>query len=177
MYIKEAPNLKSFPFPESQFRLPSQEDKKIEGILLRYPNKQAALLPVLWVCQRFHGWISPSIIDYVSHRLDVPTALVKGVVSFYSMFFTKPVGKNVIWICRTLSCELRGAKDLEKHLEKKLMCKVGQTSSDDQFTLLKAECLAACDKAPVLQINDEYCENPTMQQLDQILESLKRSPQ
>lgn len=113
------------------------------------------------------------MIAWVAQRLELSTAVVKGVVTFYTMFFEHPVGEHVIWVCRTLSCDLRGGKAIQEHLEKKLGCKAGHTSSDGKFTLLKAECLAACGQAPMVQIDDDYFENLTTEKLDQIIERFR----
>jgi len=154
------------------FALTAERDKQVEALLARYPNTRAALIPVLWVCQRQHGWISPEVIDWVAQRLDLSTASVKGVVTFYTMFFDKPVGEHVIWVCRTLSCDLRGGKAIQEHLEKRLGCHAGGTSADGKFSLMKAECLAACGQAPMVQIDDDYHENLTVESLDRILDSV-----
>ena len=151
--------------------LSPQREKQIDELLPRYPNARAALLPVLWICQREHGWISPEVIEYVANRLQLSTAVVKGVVTFYTMFFDEPVGENIVWICRTLSCDLRGAKAIQEQLEERLGCHPGQTSADGKFTLLKAECLAACGQAPMVQINDRYYENLDAAKLDAIIEA------
>lgn len=152
------------------FALNPDGQTRVEELLRRYPTRRAALIPVLWVCQRQHGWISPEIIEFVAGLLDISTAAVKGVVTFYTMFFEEPVGKNVIWVCRTLSCDLRGGKMIQEHLEKRLGCHVGGTSKDGRFTLLKAECLAACGQAPMVQIGDDYHENLTIEELDRIID-------
>jgi NADH-quinone oxidoreductase subunit E len=154
------------------FALNPEREKQVTELLKRYPTKRAALLPLLWMCQRDNGWVSPEVIDYAAGRLELSTAVVKGVVTFYTMFFEKPVGKNVVWVCRTLSCDLRGAKAIEEHLEKRFSCHVGQTSADGRFTLLRAECLAACGQAPMVQINDAYFENLDTAKLDQIIDGL-----
>lgn len=156
------------------FALSPAREQQIALLLERYPTKRAACLPVLWLCQREHGWISPEVIVFVAERLDLSTAVVKGVVTFYTMFFEHPVAPNVVWVCRTLSCELRGAKAIQEHLENRLKCKVGGTSEDGKFTLLKAECLAACGQAPMIQINDKYFENLSLQELDDIIDSVER---
>ena len=153
------------------FALTPEREKQVDEILTRYPERRAALLPVLWLCQRQNGWISPEVGEYVSKRLELSTAVIKGVVTFYTMFFDEPVGENVVWVCRTLSCDLRGGKAIQDHLEKKLGCRAGHTSADGKFTLLKAECLAACGQAPMVQINDYYYENLDVQQLDRILDA------
>jgi len=152
------------------FALNSEGQKQVEDLLRRYPTRRAALLPVLWVCQRQNGWISPDVVDFVANFLDISTAAVKGVVTFYTMFFDEPVGTHVIWVCRTISCDLRGGKLLQEHLERRLGCPVGETSKDGKFTLLKAECLAACGQAPMVQIGDAYYENLTIEELDRIID-------
>ena len=131
------------------FALPPEREKELDEILTHYPEKRAACLPALWLCQKAHGWVSPEVIDYVAERLELTTAQVKGVVTFYTMFFEEPVAPNVVWVCRTLSCDLRGAKAVQEHLEKRFGCHAGETSSDGRFTLLKAECLAACGQSPL----------------------------
>ena len=152
------------------FALPSDREDELVEILTHYPEKRAACLPALWLCQKVNGWISPDVIAYVAERLELTTAQVKGVVTFYTMFFEEPVAPNVIWVCRTLSCELRGGKMVQEHLEQRFGCHAGQTSSDGRFTLLKAECLAACGQAPMVQINDDYHENLTLEKLDSIID-------
>lgn len=155
------------------FSLDSDRDRELEAILGRYPNPRAAVLPALWLCQEQHGWISPEVIAFVAERLGVTTAVVKGVVTFYTMYFEHPVGEHVIWVCRTLSCDLRGAKTIQEHLEQRLGCRVGETTADGKFTLLKAECLAACGYAPMVQIGDRFHENLTTDKVDAILAELR----
>ncbi len=154
------------------FTLNPEGEKKVDAILGRYPNKRAACLPVLWLCQRQHSWISPDVIEYVAERLELSTAAVKGVVTFYTMFFEHEVAPNVVWVCRTLSCDLRGGKVIQEHLEKRFGCHAGQTSKCGKFTLMKAECLAACGQAPMVQINDDYFEDLTIAKLDQIIDDI-----
>jgi len=152
------------------FALTPERENEVEELLSRYPTTRAALIPILWVCQRQNGWVSPEVIQWVADRLELSTAQVKGVVTFYTMFHQEPVGENVIWVCRTLSCDLRGAKAIQEHLEEKLGCHAGGTSKDGKFTVLKAECLAACGQAPMVQINDDYHENLTLEEVDAILD-------
>ena len=160
------------------FTLAAESEKIVDELLTRYPTKQAACLPLLHLCQRQVGWVSPDVIQYVSQRLAMSASEVQGVVTFYTMYHQKPVAPNVVWVCRTLSCELRGARELQEHLEKRLGCHVNGTSKDGLFTLKKAECLAACGQAPMVQINDDYHENLTTDALDRILDDIaaKTSP-
>lgn len=154
------------------FALTPEREKKVEDLLAQYPTKRATLLPVLWLCQEQHGHISPEVIEYVAARLDVSTAAVKGVVTFYTMYFDRPVGEHVIWVCRTIACELRGAKTVQEHLEKRLGCHAGHTSKDGKFTLLQAECLAACGQGPMVQIDDDYYENLDLPKVDRVIDAL-----
>jgi NADH-quinone oxidoreductase subunit E len=153
------------------FALTPEREQEVDDILTRYPERRAALLPVLWLCQRQNRWISPEVVEYVAERLGLSTSIVKGVVTFYTMFFDEPIGENVVWVCRTLSCDLRGGKAIQEHLESRLGCTAGHTSSDGKFTLLKAECLAACGQAPMVQINDYYYENLDVELLDRIIDT------
>jgi NADH-quinone oxidoreductase subunit E len=154
------------------FTLAAESEKIVDELLTRYPTKQAACLPLLHLCQRQAGWVSPDVIQYVSRRLELPASEVQGVVTFYTMYHQKPVAPNVVWVCRTLSCELRGARELQAHIEKRFGCGVNGTSQDGLFTLKKAECLAACGQAPMVQINDDYHENLTVDALDRILDDI-----
>ena len=156
------------------FALTPEREKRVDELLVRYPQKRAAAIPLLWICQRQNGWVSPEVIDYVAKRLDLSTAVVKGIVTFYTMFFEHEVAKNVVWVCRTLSCDLRGGKEIQEHLEKRFGCHAGETSKDGKFTLLKAECLAACGQAPMVQINDDYYENLTLEKLDAIIDGIAK---
>ncbi|MCG8555059.1 MAG: NADH-quinone oxidoreductase subunit NuoE [Proteobacteria bacterium] len=152
------------------FTLSAESERIVDELLTRYPTKRAACIPVLHLCQRQEGWVSPDVKAYVSKRLAMDPSEVHGVVTFYTMYHQERVARNVIWVCRTLSCELRGARAIQKHLEARLGCGLGGTSSDGKFTLLAAECLAACGQAPMIQLNDEYHENLTIQKLDAIVD-------
>ena len=154
------------------FSLPPESEKIVDELITRYPQKRAVCLPLLHLCQRHNGWISPDVIEYAAKRLDIETSEVLGVVTFYTMYHQKPVARNVVWVCRTLSCELRGAHEIQKHLEKRFGCGVNGTSKDGKFTLKTAECLAACGQAPMVQINDHYFENLTLAGLDRILDEI-----
>jgi NADH-quinone oxidoreductase subunit E len=162
------------------FSLPKEKEKVVDELLTRYPTKMAACIPVLHLCQEEIGWVSPEIIEYVAKRLSLSTSQVKGVVTFYTMYHQHEVAKNVIWVCRTLSCELRGAKIIQEHLEKRLGCRVGETSRDGKVTLLKAECLASCGTGPMIQLNtargSEFREDLTIEETDRILDELGVAP-
>lgn len=158
------------------FSLSEEKEKVVDELIARYPTKRAACIPVLHLCQEEQGWVSPDIIEYVAQRLGMTTSQVKGVVTFYTMYHQHEVAPNVIWVCRTLSCELRGGKAIQEHLEKRLGCSVGGTSRDGKVTLLKAECLASCGTGPMVQLNDEFREDLTVEKLDRLLDELGVAP-
>ncbi len=157
------------------FELTPERLAIFEELAPKYPTKQALTIPLLHICQEQHGWVSEEVIQYVAKKLDLSTADVQGVVTFYTMFMQKQVGRNVVWVCRTLSCELMGARDLTHALEKKLGCHVGETTADGEFTLLNAECLAACGQAPMIQLNDKFYENLTPEQVGAIVDEARRT--
>ncbi len=157
------------------FALNAEQNQRLEQILSRYPNKMAACIPVLHLCQEANAsWVSDEVIEFVAQRLELPTAHVKGVVTFYTLFNQKPVGKHQLWVCQTLSCALRGSDKILEHCEKRLGCHVGETSKDGKVTLRTAECLASCGSAPMMQVDKTYYENLTIEQVDRILDSLVR---
>lgn len=151
------------------FTLTSDREAVANKLIERYPVPRAACIPILHLCQQQHGHITSDIIAFVAGKLGMTTAQVQGVVTFYTGFHQQPVAPNVVSVCRTLSCDLRGGKVIQEHLEKKFGCKPGHTSRDGRFTLLKAECLAACGQAPMVQINDDFYENLTLEKLDAII--------
>jgi NADH-quinone oxidoreductase subunit E len=156
------------------FALTPERERELTEILTRYPTKMAACIPALHLCQDQNGWIGDDIVDWVAHRLDLPPAHVKGVVTFYTLFNQQPVGKHTVWVCRTLPCALRGAGDVLHHCEKKLGIHAGETTADGKVTLKTAECLASCGTAPMIQVDKQYYENLTLAEVDKILDKLTR---
>ncbi|HEX6439530.1 MAG TPA: NADH-quinone oxidoreductase subunit NuoE [Candidatus Binatia bacterium] len=147
--------------------------KKFEETVRRYPKKEAAMLPVLYLAQQEFGYLGPEAIDYVAKLMDQSPARVHGVVSFYTMLNMKPIGRHHIQVCRTLSCALGGAEKITDFIRKKLDIDLGQTTADGRFTLSEVECLASCGTAPMMQINDDYYENLNEEKVTEILDSLK----
>jgi NADH-quinone oxidoreductase E subunit len=147
-------------------------EAKVNAVVARYPEPQAALLPILWLVQRTKGWVDLDSEAWIASRVGVSPAHVHGVVTFYTMYKRRPWGKYHIQVCTTLSCMLRGSDDLMAHLEKRLGIKPGQTSADGRFSLIKVECLGSCGTAPMLQLNDDYHENLTIESLDRLLDGL-----
>jgi NADH-quinone oxidoreductase E subunit len=141
--------------------------------LKRYPTRQAALIPALWLAQREFGWISPQAEEYIANLMDLPIAHIRGVVTFYTMFYRKPVGRFNFEVCTNLSCRLRGADHIVDCIRGRLGIEPGQTTADGKFTLSTAECLASCGTAPMLQLNHEdYHENLTVEKTLRLIDEL-----
>jgi len=154
------------------FSLNSEQSAQLDQIIARYPAKQAACIPALDLCQRANGnWASDEVIEFVAQRLELSTAHVRGVVTFYSLLNEKPAGQRQIWVCRTLSCALRGSEALLRRCEARLGIQAGETTKDGTWSLRTAECLASCGTAPVVQIDQTYHENLTPEQLDLLLDA------
>lgn len=149
-----------------------EAEKKIDELLARYPQPRSALLPILYIAQEEKGYLSDDVIEYVARRMGLTYMDVLTTVSFYTMFYRQPIGQYNIQLCTNVSCWLCGSDDIEKHIERKLGIKAGQTTADGRFTFMEVECLGSCGTAPALQINFDYHENLTPETVDQILDSL-----
>jgi len=147
--------------------------ESLEALKSRYQSPQSVILAALWMWQDEHGWISEEGMKYVANLLGVPYHHVYGVVTFYTMFNTRPVGKHKIEVCTNVSCMLRNCDRIINHLQDRLNVKLGETSADMRFTLVEAECLGSCGTAPMMQIGDEYYENLDETRVDKILAELK----
>ncbi len=146
---------------------------ELDRLLTRYPTKQAALLPALWLAQKEWGWISREAVDHVASALDLSPAFVWGVVTFYTMYNRAPVGKHLIQVCTSISCHLNGAEEVFHECKKRLGgLKTGETSKDGNYTVIEVECLAQCDKAPAVMVNDDDYAVITKDNLDEFLKGL-----
>ena len=147
--------------------------KRIEGVLAHYPNKQAGLLPVLRLVQSEKGFISAEDERIVAALLGLRPIKVREVVTFYTLFARKPLGKFHIQVCSNLSCSLAGGERILEHLKARLGLRIGQTTPDGKYTLTEVECLGACEQAPCMMVNFDYYGNLDPEKIDQILEGLK----
>jgi NADH-quinone oxidoreductase subunit E len=147
--------------------------RRIEELKTRYQKPQAVILDALWMWQEEHGWISEEGMTSVAEVLGVPRHHVLGVVSFYTMFNSAPVGRHKIEVCTNVSCMLRDSDRILRHLERTIHLRPGETSPDNRFTLVEAECLGSCGTAPMMQIGDDYHENLDEEKVDRILSELK----
>ena len=147
--------------------------KRIEEITARYPSRQAALLPVLHLVQSETGFLSAEEERAVASILGLPPIKVREVVTFYTMFTRKPLGRFHLQVCSNLSCSLADGERILRHLQAKLGIGAGETTPDGKYTLTEVECLGACEQAPCMMVNFDYHGNLDPEKVDRILEELK----
>lgn len=147
--------------------------RKIKKLKELYPEERSALLAMLHLCQSEIGYIPLEMQEFIAKEINLPPAHIKGVVTFYEMFYDKPKGRNLIQVCRTLPCMLAGAEILLEHISDKLGIKEGQTTSDGKWTLMAVECLACCDKGPAIMINDTLYTRVSPEEFDDIMKGYK----
>jgi len=147
------------------FAFTPENRERLERIAAHYPpeHRRSAVIPALYIVQEQQGYVTAPAIRHVAEVIGVTPAEVDDVVTYYAMFFREPVGKYVVQVCRTLSCALRGAERVTQELSRKLGVKPGGTDPTGTFTLMEMECLGACDRAPVVMVNNEHwheCQSP-----------------
>lgn len=141
----------------------------------KYPEKRSALIPALHVAQAEVGYLPKEIQEQVAALFDIDPNEVNSVVTFYDMFFEEPVGKHIIHVCKNVSCMLRGGDEVLSGLCRRLNIKAGDTTVDGEFTVIPSECLAACDRAPMMIVDDTVVGPVKQENLDQIIEWAKKS--
>jgi NADH-quinone oxidoreductase E subunit len=148
---------------------------RFEEIVKRYPpdRRRSAVLPALYLAQSQQGYITANAIRHCAELLGITRADVEDVVSFYTMFYTRPVGKYVVQVCRTLSCALNGAERVTEEIAAKLGLEPGGTDESGTFTLVEVECLGACDRAPVVMVNDAWHEGVKPEDAAKLIDDLR----
>jgi len=151
----------------------NQFDAEAQKIVAKYDQPKAAMLMLLHFAQDKVGYVTGEVEAWVSKWTKTPVVHVHEVVTFYSMFHKKPAGKYHIRFCTSTSCQLAGCEKTLEYLKKKLNLQNGQTSPDGKFSLEEAECLCACEAAPMMQVNGPYHLSLDEKKIDQILDGLK----
>lgn len=159
----------------TNFKFSEDNLKKIEEILKRYPVKKPAVMPVLYLAQEQNGWISQEVMLEVAQVLDMHPEEVLGVVTFYTMYHQKEMGKYHIQVCTNVSCMLRGGYDIYDKVKEKLGIDHMQVTEDKTFSLEEVECMGSCGTAPMIAVNEDYYENLSKEKVEEILESLKKN--
>lgn len=145
-------------------------EEQIEKIMSRYPTRRSGMIPVLWLVQRKLGWVPESVYPEVAECVGSTPTEVQEVVSFYTMFHRKPVGKYVLQVCKTLPCALVGGLGVRDYLLKKLKVKLNEVTADGVFTVQEVECLGACSEAPLMLVNETLETRLTPEKIESILE-------
>jgi NADH-quinone oxidoreductase E subunit len=148
--------------------------ERLEEILTRYPDRQAGVLPALWMVQETRGWISDAAMAEVAGVLGLTPAYVKGVVTFYTMYHQHPVGKFFVQVCTTTPCNICGGEDVVRAFLTHTGCgELGATSPDGRYTVIEVECLGACGFATPVMINDDFIESVTPERVPELLEKYR----
>lgn len=156
------------------FKFSEENLKKIDNILQKYPVKRPAVMPVLYLAQEQNGFISGEVMKEVASLLSITPEDVLGVVTFYTMYYQKPMGKYHIQVCTNVSCMLRGAYEIYDSIKEKLGIDNMQVTDDQVFSIEEVECMGSCGTAPMIAINEDYYENLNKEKVDEILESLRK---
>lgn len=143
--------------------------REIGEIIARYPSRRSATLPILWLAVREFGWVSPQVEQIVAEAVGESVNHIHEVVTFYTMYPRKPMGKHEIQICRNVSCWLAGGHDLRDYLMQKLRIGLGETTPDGKFTLTEVECLCFCERAPAMRFDTHIEDQLTREKIDRIL--------
>ena len=165
--------------PGGAFTYTPENQKKFDENVSHYPpdQRKSAILFALYLAQHQQGYLTAAAMRHVAQQIGCTAAEVEDVVSYYTMFFTKPVGTYVINVCRTLSCALLGAERVTEELSAKLGIKPGETDPSGTFTLVEVECLAACDRAPVVMVNDDWHERLSPEQAARFIDDIRAKGQ
>jgi len=150
-------------------KLTPEELAEIEHELTLYPDKRAVGLEALKIVQKHQGWVSDESMLAIAKYLEIPVADLEGVATFFNLVYRKPVGKNVILFCDSVSCWIMGCEGIKKHIQQKLDIDYGETSADGKFTFLPVPCLGDCDWAPVMMVGPDLHRNLTPEAIDTIV--------
>jgi len=167
--MNEATTEASFDFEALRVTLTGQVDE----IVSRYEDSRSALIPIAQLYQEHEGWLSPQAIAAIAERLSLPRAVVESTISFYTLFYRKPVGRYMLQVCRNLSCIINGADTIMAHVRARLGIEHLETTEDGVFSYEEVECLAACDRAPCMQINLRFKYDLTPAMIDDMLAAMR----
>lgn len=146
---------------------------QIEALFERYPHKRGALLPAIRLVQEERGWVDPQQARELAELFGLRPVDVWEVLSFYNMFYTEPQGRHHVYVCTNLPCSLRGGRLVLRELERHLGVRSGETTADGRITLGHEECLGSCGTAPVLRIDEQYCEDVTPEAARKLVDALE----
>src|SRR6266480_5256364 len=151
-----------------------QAKQRMCDLAARYPVARSAVMPALYIAQQEEGYITRAALEAVAEAIGMTVDEVESVATFYTMYYQQQPGRKIIKICNSISCYLRNCDALVSHFEQRLGIKRGETTADGNYTLMTAECLASCGTAPVLQVNEEFVENVTLEMADELVSEWER---
>jgi NADH-quinone oxidoreductase E subunit len=151
-----------------------ETEEKFKHLASIYPQKRSALIPMLLLAQKEHGYVKAEAIDYIGKYLDLNPSEVDSIMSFYTLLRRRPVGRNHILICTNLACLLSGSDEIEACVKRKLGSELGEVTPDGLFSAIEFECLGSCTTAPCIQVNGEFYENLDVQKTEALLDDLRR---
>jgi NADH-quinone oxidoreductase subunit E len=157
------------------FKFTTDYIERINKEIQKYPLKKPAVMATLYIAQEQNGYISNEVIKEVSSILEMTSEEVLGVVTFYTMFHQKPIGKNHIQVCTNVSCMLRGGYDIWNQVKEKLGIDNMGVTGNNKFSLEEVECMGSCGTAPMLAVNEDYYENLTKEKVEEIINSLNNA--
>ncbi len=156
------------------FRFTPENIERINKEIQKYPLKKPAVMATLYIAQEQNGYISNEVIKEVASILEMTSEEVLGVVTFYTMYYQKPMGKNHIQVCTNVSCMLRGGYEIWNQVKEKLGVDNMGVTEDGNFSLEEVECMGSCGTAPMLAVNEDYYENLTKEKVEEIINSLSK---
>jgi len=156
-----------------EFKFTEDNLQKVQAHIAKYPVKRSAVMPALYIAQEQNGYISKEVMTEIAGLLEMTPEDVLGVVTFYTMYFQKPMGKYHVQVCTNVSCMLRGGYEIWEQVRKKLGINNMEVTPDSKFSLEEVECMGSCGTAPMIAINEDYFENLTKEKVEEILDSLK----
>lgn len=159
----------------NSFKFTPENIDRINKEISKYPVKKPAVMATLYIAQEQNGYISNEVIREVAEILEMTTEEVYGVVTFYTMYYQKPMGKNHIQVCTNVSCMLRGGYDIWNQVKEKLGVDNMGVTDDHKFSLEEVECMGSCGTAPMLAVNEDYYENLTKEKVEELINSLKNT--
>jgi NADH-quinone oxidoreductase subunit E len=155
-----------------EFKFTEENLKRIEAEIKKYPVKKPVVMAALWIAQEQNGWISGEVMKEVARILDITTEEVLGVVTFYTMYHLKPMGKYHLQVCTNVSCMLRGGYDIYNQIKERLGIDNMQVTEDKIFSLEEVECMGSCGTAPMIAVNEDYYENLNKERVEKIINKL-----
>lgn len=156
-----------------EFKFTEENLKRIEAAVSKYPFPKSAVMDCIYIGQEQNGYITNEVMQAIAEILKIELVDVLGVVTFYTMYHTKPVGKYHVQVCTNVSCMLRGGYEIMDKVVEKLGIKVNEVTADGRFSIEEVECMGSCGTAPMVGVNYDYYENLTTEKVNDLLDSLK----